>query len=57
MKIDRRKFVSAACLTAASYNRILGANNRIRVALVGSGGQGLIDFKLFAGTVLCNGMQ
>ena len=49
MKIDRRKFVSAACLTAASYNRILGANDRIRIGLVGSGGQGRSDFKLFVG--------
>jgi predicted dehydrogenase len=31
---------AAMAFTAASYNRILGANNRIRLALVGCGGRG-----------------
>ena len=47
MTFNRRKLVTAACITAASYNRILGANDKVRVGLVGSGGQGRNDFKQF----------
>lgn len=36
--ISRRSF--AASLTAASYSRVLGANDQIRVGLVGAGGRG-----------------
>jgi predicted dehydrogenase len=34
---SRRQFVGAAIATAASYGRILGANDRIRVAGIGTG--------------------
>ena len=39
---DRRQFLktTAALATAASYNRILGANDRIRIAGLGTGGRG-----------------
>jgi len=37
--MTRRKFVTAAA-TALSYGRILGANDRVRVGLLGSGGRG-----------------
>ena len=47
MTLNRRTFVSAATATAASYNRVLGANEKIRVGLIGSGGQGRSDWKLF----------
>src|SRR5438874_820427 len=33
----RRSFLSAAALTAASYGRVLGANDRVGVGLVGFG--------------------
>jgi predicted dehydrogenase len=36
----RRQFVQAALATAASYGRILGANDRIRVGVIGTGGRG-----------------
>ena len=41
----RRQFVKAALVTAASYNRILGANDRIRIGAIGTGqrGQTLLD--------------
>jgi len=32
--------VSAAIATAASYRRVLGANDKIRIALIGSGDRG-----------------
>ena len=42
-KISRRAFVSASAAsivaTAASANRVLGANNRLRVGIIGCGGQ------------------
>src|SRR5262245_66566941 len=41
-KISRRAFVSASAAsivaTAASANRVLGANNRLRVGIIGCGG-------------------
>jgi predicted dehydrogenase len=40
-RFDRRTFV-AGSLAAASYSRILGANDRIRVANVGCGRRGLL---------------
>ena len=33
----RRAFLGAAALTAASYNRVLGANDRIGVGQIGFG--------------------
>ncbi|HEY1495062.1 MAG TPA: Gfo/Idh/MocA family oxidoreductase [Candidatus Solibacter sp.] len=35
----RRQFVRAALVTAASYGRILGANDRIRMGAIGTGGR------------------
>ncbi len=37
---NRRRFIGAAIATAASYGRILGANDRIRVGGIGTGGRG-----------------
>jgi predicted dehydrogenase len=36
---DRRRFLGAAIATAASYGRILGANDRIRIGAIGTGGR------------------
>ena len=36
----RRQFVRAALVTAASYGQILGANDRIRIGAIGTGGRG-----------------
>ena len=36
----RRQFVRAALVTAASYGRILGANDRIRIGAIGTGQRG-----------------
>lgn len=40
--MKRRTFIQqgAAAMTAASYSRILGANDRVRLALIGCGGRG-----------------
>ncbi len=35
--VTRRSFLSAAALTAASYGRVLGANDRVGVGLIGFG--------------------
>jgi predicted dehydrogenase len=48
--MDRREFVRSATgatvgMTAASWSRVLGANDRIRLALVGCGGRGEYDMK------------
>jgi len=37
---NRRRFIGAAIATAASYGRIMGANERIRIAGIGTGGRG-----------------
>ena len=47
----RRTFLGTAALTAASYQRILGANDRIGVGFIGYGligKQHVVDFKKFA---------
>src|ERR1035438_5455496 len=36
----RRQFVRAALATAVSYGRILGANDRVRIGAIGTGGRG-----------------
>jgi predicted dehydrogenase len=36
-QINRRLFMGAAAVTAASYSRILGANERVRVGAIGTG--------------------
>jgi predicted dehydrogenase len=38
--MERRRFLTTAGLTAAAYGRVLGANDRIAVGLIGAGGQG-----------------
>ncbi len=38
---------AAGALTAASYSRVLGANDRIGLGLVGCGGRGSYDLELF----------
>lgn len=46
--MERRRFIqSAAALTAASYERVMGANDQIRVGLIGAGGQGTSDLMQF----------
>ncbi len=37
---NRRRFLGAAVATAASYGRILGANNRVRIGAIGTGSRG-----------------
>ncbi|MEI9977347.1 MAG: Gfo/Idh/MocA family oxidoreductase [Ignavibacteriota bacterium] len=47
----RRAFLGTAALTAASYQRILGANDRIGVGFIGFGligKQHVVDFKKFS---------
>ncbi len=39
---NRRQFMAAASLTAAQSQRILDANERIGVAVIGCGGRGLL---------------
>jgi predicted dehydrogenase len=41
----RRQFLGGAALTAASYQRVLGANDRIRVGIIGCGNQGKNVFR------------
>ena len=40
METSRRSFLAASALSAASARQALGANNRIRIAVVGTGGRG-----------------
>jgi hypothetical protein len=45
--IDRRTLIrSAAGMAAVSYNRVMGANDKIGAGLIGSGRQGNVDWKL-----------
>lgn len=37
---NRRRFLGAAIATAASYSRVLGANDRIRIGAIGTGERG-----------------
>ena len=51
----RRTFLGATAFTAASYNRVLGANDRIGVGFIGFGligKQHVADFKKFEGVEL-----
>jgi predicted dehydrogenase len=45
--MDRRQFVSTMALGAAAYSRVLGANERINVGIIGAGGQGRGDWGRF----------
>jgi predicted dehydrogenase len=40
----------AAALTAASYSRVMGANDRIQLGVVGTGGRGTGDMRTFMST-------
>ena len=50
LQATRRGFVTTAALTAVSYNRVLGANDRIGLGFIGFGligKQHVADFKKF----------
>ena len=61
MKLTRRTFVRAVAtvpfLPAASYARVLGANNRLQVAFIGTGGMGTAHASDLAGRVLEENVQ
>src|SRR3954452_24736752 len=46
--ITRRDIARGAAVTALSYSRILGANDRIGMGLIGSGSRGTYVMGLFA---------
>ena len=53
MSIDRRRFLStagsaAAVLTAAQYSRVMGANDRVGVAVIGVNGRGNSHISAYA---------
>jgi predicted dehydrogenase len=45
--ITRREGFEAAVATALSYSRILGANDRVQLGLIGAGGRGTYDMTVF----------
>jgi predicted dehydrogenase len=45
--MTRREAFKTAALTAASYSRILGANDRIQMGLIGAGGRGQYVMSVF----------
>ncbi len=44
---NRRRFLGAATMTAASASRVLGANDRVQLALIGCGQRGCYDMGNF----------
>ena len=48
--LTRREGIQAAALTALSYSRILGANERIQFGLIGCGERGLYVAGIFQKT-------
>ena len=46
--MDRRRFLTSAALSAASYRQVLGANEQVRVGLIGCGGRGRYVGKFMA---------
>lgn len=46
--LDRRTFMRATAMTAISYSRILGANERVRLGAIGVGERGRGDLSKFA---------
>jgi predicted dehydrogenase len=48
--LTRREGIQAAALTALSYSRVLGANDRIRFGLIGCGERGLYVASIFQNT-------
>ena len=47
MQSDRRQFITVAAATSLSTRRIPGANDRIRVGVIGTGGRGRLLMGLF----------
>ena len=47
MKVTRRTAARAAAITALSYSRVLGANDRIGLGVIGTGGRGTYVMSLF----------
>jgi len=47
MSLNRRDFARASALTALSYSRVLGANDRVALGVVGTGGRGTYVMSLF----------
>ena len=39
--MTRRELITAAVLTAASYSRVMGGNDRLSVGLIGRGTRGI----------------
>ena len=47
MSLNRRDFARASALTALSYSRVLGSNDRVGLGVVGTGGRGTYVMSLF----------
>ena len=47
MSQTRREIIRASALTALSYSRILGANDKVRMGLIGCGERGTHVMQLF----------
>jgi predicted dehydrogenase len=47
--MNRRRFFQAGAATALSASRVLGANDRLRIAFIGCGGQGTDHMKVVLG--------
>jgi predicted dehydrogenase len=47
MSTSRREIISASALTALSYSRVLGANDRVQMGLIGCGDRGTHVMQLF----------
>src|ERR1039458_5122050 len=45
--ISRRSFIAASAAIAAAQGRIMGANDRVRVGLIGCGGISVADTRAF----------
>lgn len=54
MSASRRGWMLATAVSAISYRRILGANDRIRLGLIGSGNRGTYVAELFKETGQCD---
>jgi len=48
--LDRRNLLRGAAVTAASYSRVLGANDRVNLGIIGSGDRGRYVLSQFAVT-------
>ena len=47
MSLNRRDFARASALTALSYSRVLGSNDRVGLGVVGTGERGSYVMSLF----------